>query len=292
MESVRKVSKVKFQQLKKRLTKQSPEKPGVAPETEPGYQPSYRESDYRRPLFFRLTSLSRFMLGVALLMLTGVAILAFGRVIDSTNGTQKLSDRMPMRPDVIIYDQLTPTPTRKSRPTAAPLPTLAPTVVAATIDPNRATWAGKLITQTDGTLLAPRDVIAKAAADIGTYYSIQRDMPLADYEQKHNNLLATYFTDKALDYMRALDAGRTTYEMNRAGRFSIEIRRFSPDGLSASAGIIKRDWVSDVYDLGTKELLVRGKSSNDTLTLTTIRYDSASGRWEFASIDEVMELTP
>ncbi len=283
---------MKFQQLKKRLTKQSPEKPEVAPETEPGYQPSYRESDYRRPLFFRLTSLSRFMLGVALLMLTGVAILAFGRVIDSTNGTQKLSDRMPMQPDVIIYDQLTPTPTRKSRPTAAPLPTLAPTVVAATIDPNRATWAGKLITQTDGTLLAPRDVIAKAAADIGTYYSIQRDMPLADYEQKHNNLLATYFTDKALDYMRALDAGRTTYEMNRAGRFSIEIRRFSPDGLSASAGIIKRDWVSDVYDLGTKELLVRGKSSNDTLTLTTIRYDAASGRWKFASIDEVMELTP
>ena len=288
---MKKVSNVNMRQLKNRLLKRTPKASVAVQNVEPDYRPTYRESHYRRPVLFRLTALSRFILSLALLMLFGVAILAFNHAIDGTNGTQRLSDRMPMQPDVIIFDLLTPTPTRRVRPTAAPAPTAEPTM-APTVDPSKAAWARQLITQADGTLMAPREVVAKAAADIGAYYSTQRDMPLNDYEAKHDQIQTGYFTGRALDYIRGLEAGQTFYEMNRAGRFSVEIRRFTPDGLSATAGIIKRDWVSDVYDRVTKELLTRGKTSNDTLTLSTITYDQASERWKFASIDEVMELTP
>jgi hypothetical protein len=278
-------------QIKKRLMKHTAATPEAARTIQPDYRPTYRESGYRRPLMFRLTSLTRFMLGLGMLVLLGVGILAMNHVIDTSNGTERLSDRMPMQYEVIIYDLFTPTPTRRVRPTAAPRPTVE-SIIAPAVDPSTAPWVKQLTVQADGTLMAPRDVVAKAAADIGAYYTIQRDMSLSEHETRHAEIEATYFAGRALEYMRGLEAGQTSYEMNRAGRFSVEIRRFSADGLSATAGIIRRDWVSDVYDRATKELLARGKSSNDSLTLSTIVYDQASGRWKFASIDEVMELTP
>ena len=231
------------------------------------------------------------MLGLGLLVLLGVGILAVNHIADATNGTQRLSDAMPMRPDVVFYDKLTPTPTQNVHATAAQAPTVEAAIVP-TIDSSKAPWVKQLVRQADGTLIAPHDVVAKAATDIGAYYTIQRDMPLTDYMTKRAEIEATYFTGRALEYKQGLESASTVYEMNRAGRFSVEIRRFSDDGLTASAGIIRRDWVSDVYDLGTKQLLLRGKTSNDDLTLTTIVYDLASGRWRFTSIDEVMELTP
>ena len=291
---MRKVSNVNAQQTKKipkNQVKPSAETPESARTIHPDYKPSYRMSGYRRSFVLRLTSLSRFMLGLGLIVLLGVGILVVNRFMDTTNGTERLSDRMPMQPDIVIYSQITPTPTRRVRATAAPAPTAEPTLIP-TIDPGKAPWVKQLISQPDGTLMAPRDVVAKAAADISVFYTIQRDMPLADYEVKRTEIQTTYFVGRALEYMRGLEAGKTIYEMNRAGRFSVEIRRFSDDGLTATAGIIRRDWVSDVYDLATRQLLIRGKSSNDDLTLATIVYDQANGRWKFASIDEVMELTP
>ncbi|HEY3289358.1 MAG TPA: hypothetical protein VGK87_04445 [Anaerolineae bacterium] len=288
---MRKASKLNAQWVKKRRGLNVDGTPEAARTISSEYQASYRETGYRRSFFFRLTALSRFMLVLAILALAGVISLVATHLVDSTNGTERLSDRLPMQPEVVIYDQLTPTPSRKQRPTLAPTSAIQPTALP-TLDPSKAPWVDQLTRQADGTLIAPREVVMKAAADIGAYYSLQRDMPLDDYIAKRNELLKTYFTGRALEYMRGQQTASHFYEMNRGGRFSVEIRRFGDDGLTATAGVIRRDWVSDIYDLATGRLEAHGKVSNDTLTLMTVSFDRTDGRWKFASIDEVMELTP
>lgn len=289
--SMRKANNLNAQWVKKRRGLDVDGTPEAARTISSEYKASYRESGYRRSFLFRLTAFSRFMLALGILALIGVITLVANHLVDSTNGTERLSDRLPMQPDVVIYDQLTPTPSRKLRPTPLPTAVNQPTAMP-TLDPGKAPWVDQLTRQADGTLMAPREIVMKAAADIGAYYSQQRDMSLDDYVAKRSELLNTYFTGSALEYMRGQETANHFYEMNRGGRFSVEIRRFADDGLSATAGVIRRDWVSDVYDLATGKLQAHGKVSNDTLTLMTVSFDRTDGRWKFASIDEVMELTP
>jgi hypothetical protein len=260
-----------------------------------GYQPTYHESDYRRPAYQRLTSLSRFVVVLALVVLVaflGVlsnqSYAAYGNgVLLSDQLTAQPLPTLPLTPIVVIAEQTqTPVATNVAQGEAsAPAPTATP-------DHSRAPWANQIFKQTDGTLTAPQKVIAQATLDLSAYYTLQRDLLIDDYLAKRDTILTTYFTGTALQEMQDLEKSRDIYAMNRAGRFSIEVRHFSPDGLTAKAGIITRDWVSDVYDVQSRQLIARGKIKKDTLTIYTIAYDISSGRWQFAHIDEVTELTP
>jgi hypothetical protein len=260
-----------------------------------GYQPTYRESSYRRPIYQRLTPLSRFVVVLGIVVLVALfGVLANESYVAYGNG-ELLSDQLtaqplptlPLTPIVVLVNPIeTPVTPEVTRETQNPsLPTATP-------DYSRAPWAGQLFKQPDGTLTAPQKVIAKVTQDLGAYYTIQRDLSIDDYLAQRDTILTTYFTATALQDMQAVEQTRDLYAMNRAGRFSIEIRRFSPDGLTAKAGVITRDWVSDVYDVQSRQLITRGKLKKDTLTIYSIAYDFPSGRWQFSHIDEVTELTP
>lgn len=260
-----------------------------------GYQPTYRESNYRRPIYQRLTPVTRFVLVLALVVLVVAAGAMINQSYASRTDGELLSVKLtaqplptlPLTPIVVIaqpdetYANLEATPGEAN----APAPTATP-------DFSRAPWAKQLFKQPDGTLTAPQKVIGQATLDLGAYYTVQRDLLIDDYLARRDTILTTYFTGTALQEMLRVEQSRDLYAMNRAGRFSIEIRRFSPDGLTAKAGVITRDWVSDVYDVQSRQLIARGKIKKDTLTIYTIAYDYASGHWQYAHIDEVTELTP
>ena len=260
-----------------------------------GYQATYHESNYRRPIYQRLTPLSRFVVVLALVVLVAfLGVLANQSYASNGNG-ELLSDQLtaqplptlPLTPIVVIAEQVqTPVaPSAAQDEAVASAPTATP-------DYSRAPWAKQLFKQPDGTLTAPQKVIAQVTQDLAAYYTLQRDLPIDDYLATRDTLLTTYFTGTALQEMQSVEQSRDLYALNRAGRFSIEIRRFSSDGLTAKAGIITRDWVSDVYDVQSRQLIARGKIKKDTLTIYTIAYNFPSGRWQFANIDEVTELTP
>lgn len=260
-----------------------------------GYQSTYHESNYRRPIYQRLTPLTRFMVVLALVVLVAFLGVLINQSYASNGSGELLSDQLtaqplptlPLTPIVVLVEQAeTPvSPDVAQNEAAAPAPTAVP-------DYSRAPWARQLFKQPDGTLTAPQKVIAQVTQDLAAYYTLQRDLPIDDYLATRDTLLTTYFTATALQEMQSVEQSRDLYAMNRAGRFSIEIRRFSPDGLTAKAGIITRDWVSDVYDVQSRQLIARGKIKKDTLTIYTIAYNFPSGRWQFANIDEVTELTP
>jgi hypothetical protein len=258
------------------------------------YQPRYRESSYRRSLFWRLTPLTRFILALLLLaVLAGIGLL-INRSLDMRNGMEMLSERMKstaqaMTPVVVIL--VSPQPPEqgasaaahktKPEPTATPLPDL-----------SRAPWADKLVRQLDGKLLAPKEVVAQASNDVLAYYTLLRDMPVDTYIARRDEILTTYFTGAALADMRKLEEERDIYAMNRTGRVTVEVRDFSADGLSAKAGVITRDWVSDVYDVTSRQLVAKGRIKKDSLTIMTILFDQASGHWKIAAIEETTEIQP
>jgi hypothetical protein len=286
----------------------------------------FRESPYRRPLVQRLTAPGWFVLALAglglFLSLSALVI----RAREYNAGTEMLSERLGETPasiaapsadssgaDVMPLEAAgtavaeaaaqpeispdDPGPVPVPPPTATPTPTLAlaPTGAPAAqmkADPNQAAWAAQLKPQTDGSLLAPRDVVAKATADLGSYYAMQLNLPLDDYLARRDEILDTYFTGEALDKMRQTEDNRAQYAVKRAGRTSIVIRHFSADGLTAKAGVITRGWTSDVYDIASKELVAKDQASTDTLTVMTIVFDKASGRWKFAAVDEIVEAVP
>ncbi len=261
-----------------------------------GYRPTYRESHYRRSVIWRLTPLARYVmiiLGVVALVLMGVLA---NRTMAAHGGSELLSVELttnplptvPLTPILVVLQNqndgnATPLPTQPS--TAEPAPTATP-------DLTRAPWAGQLFREPDGTLMAPQKVIVQAKEDLGGWYIVQRDLPVGEWLSRRNTILNTYFAGAALQEMLSIEQSRDLYAMNRAGRYSIEIRRFAPDGLTAKAGVITRDWVSDVYDVQTKQLVARGQIKRDTLTIWSIAYDQLSGHWKFMHTDEVTELTP
>jgi hypothetical protein len=260
------------------------------------YQPTYRESSYRRPFYLRLTPLTRFIL--ILLMIVALAFMGVmaNESLAARSSVVLLSDQLTAQP--LPPGTLTPivvVMANQDGTGVAPLPTQAIPIEpapTATPDLSRAPWANQLFKQPDGTLMAPQKVIAQASLDLSQWYYVQRDLPIDDWLARRDTILNTYFTGSALQEMQGMEQARDLYAMNRAGRITIEIRRFTPDGLSAKAGIITRDWVSDVYDVQSRQLVARGKIKPDTLTISTIVYDQSSKRWKFAHTEEVTELTP
>ena len=260
-----------------------------------GYQPTYHESSYRRPIYQRLTPVSRFVLVLFLVVLVVAAGVMINQSYAARTDGGSLSAKLTAQPlptgpltPIVVMMQPTEIPvSREAVPTEENVP-----VLTRTPDFSRAPWARQLFKSPDGTLTAPQKVIAQATVDLGAYYTIQRDLSIDDYLARRDAILTTYFTGTALQEMLSVEQNRDLYAMNRAGRFSIEIRRFSPDGLTAKAGVITRDWVSDVYDVQSRQLVTQGKIRKDTLTIYSIAYDYPSGRWQYAHIDEVTELTP
>lgn len=258
------------------------------------YQPTYRESDYRRSIFFRLTPLARFIVGLLAVGVLAGVILLINQAVAANNGNTLLSDRLnqhivitptPFQARVVILFTPEPTPVPEPTPTEGPpTPTPEPTVM------TQAPWASQLTAQPDGTLMAPQQFVAKAMADLGAYYAMQNNLSLDDFIAKRDWMLTTYFTGAALEDMRRLEQVRDIYAMNRSGQYSIEIRNFAPDGMTAKAGVITRGWVSDVYDLTTMQLVAQGREKKDTLTIMAIVFEPASGRWKFAAVEEVIEL--
>ena len=266
------------------------------------YHPTYRESNYRRPFYQRLTPLSRFALIMVAVAVLATATALLNQSLTAKNGTTLLADRVPSTPIISLhyYDNFYSGVIITYYETPAPLPTPEMVVVALppkpTIEPSptpeiqRAPWAAQLTKEPDGSYMAPKPVIAKAVTDLSGYYTWQRNLALEDYINTRGETLKTYFTSYAFDYLRSLEYYQKYYEMNRAGRFSVEVRQFSSDGLSAKAGVLKRDWVCDIYDLSSGQVVTQGKVYTDTLTLMSVVFDPTGGRWKFSSVDEVIEL--
>ena len=284
---------------------------------DPGeYQPTYRESAYQRPLWQRLTPLSRFMLILGALGALAMVVALVTNLIQSANGTELLSERLYGRGAAEAEPTRAPAPAiqvvflnhpdaeaeasaqASAEGQAGPASAQAGQAAAAqstpapTADPNRAPWADQLVKQADGTLMAPQAVIVKIVEDLSGYYAMQRDLPLDDFLAKREWMLTTFFAGQALEEMRKLEQSRDLYGMYHSGRLTIEVRNFSPDGFRAKAGVITRDWVSDVYDVASKQLVAKGRVKKDALTVMTIVFDQASERWKFTAVEEVVELQP
>ncbi len=263
------------------------------------YKQTYKLTQ-RRHWYRRLTPLAWFCV---VLMAAGVfafASLAMSAAVQQSQQFVRLDAVVAERPaDVApVAQPAKPMPTTKpARPTAAPTarPTLVPTVeptALPTLAPaivNGAPWAAEMKTMADGTLNAPAAVLEKANADLREWWVLNQTLDAALLVKDPNKLLGQYFTDAALaDQLQQFNAGRFT--LNRGGRFSIEIKDFSADGLTAKAGVVLRGRVDAIINARNGRAIKDNLAGKDTLTVMTIRYDSAESRWKISQIDDIIEL--
>jgi hypothetical protein len=184
-----------------------------------------------------------------------------------------------------------------ARATAAPTarPTLAPTVVPTALPAlapaviNGAPWAADLKRMPDGTLGAPAFVVEKARADLREWWVLNQVLDATLLVEDPQKLLSPYFADDALaDQLKQLETGRFT--LIREGRFTLEIKAFSEDGMTAQAGVVLRGRVETAFNARNGRVLNEAIAGPDTLTLMTVRYDPAEHRWKVSRINDVIEL--
>ncbi|HEY3342471.1 MAG TPA: hypothetical protein VGK81_10650 [Anaerolineae bacterium] len=275
-----------------------------------GPKPKYRESAYQRPLIQRFTPFTWFSIVFCALGVVIAAIFIVTRPSTSQHPSVSLPERLAelqkINPTSFALTAAAQAPANQLPPksaqtnkvaalpaaaTARPSPTQVPTPTP-TPNPNDAPWAGELVQQADGTFVGPKVVIDQVLADLGAYYTGQRDLSLDDYLRQRYDLLDTYFTGAALTDMRTSEANRKHYELNRAGAFVVQVRNFTVDGYTAKVGVMKRGWVNDIYDVTSRKLVAEGVAQKDSLSVMTITYDRSAKRWKFDAIEVVKEVQP
>lgn len=263
------------------------------------YKQTYKLTQ-RRQWFQRLTPLAWFCIALMAAGSIAFASMAISAVIQSTHAFVRLDEVVPAQvADVAPAAQpAKPMPTAlPARPTAVPtarptlvptaaptaLPTLAPAVV------NGAPWAAALTPKPDGTLSAPAAVLEKATADLREWWVLNQTLDATLLAKDPDKLLGQYFDGSALeDQRKQIQAGRFT--LNRGGRFNIEIKDFSVDGMTAKAGVVLRGRVDAIINARNGRVIKNNLAGKDTLTVMTIRYDTAESRWKISQIDSVIEL--
>lgn len=272
-------------------------------------KPKYRESAYQRPLIQRFTVFTWFILAMGVLGLVVAVALIMNSITSSQYRSVTLDERLaemqkisPTAFALTAAAQVptsapaaTSTPTNKGAALSAittplPAPTQTPTPTP-TVNPNDAPWANQLIQQPDHTFLAPQEVIDHAVADLSAYYTHLQNLALDDFLHERYDLLDTYFTGQALAQMRQQESNRKQYVMNRSGIIIIQLRSFSSDGKTALAGVTKRDWVNDVYDVTSHKLVQQNVKEPNTLLVMSAAYDQEDGRWKFATLDPDSEVS-
>jgi hypothetical protein len=273
-------------------------------------RPKYHESAYRRILLRRLTPFTWFLIIFAMSSVVVIGLVLANRVAYAPKGNVLLPTRiaqlteavsngtpvqeatpLPVNPAVAPKSQASKPAVQTATPTVLPSPTPTPKPVP-TRNPNDAPWAPELVQQADGSYLAPQEVTDKVIADLSSYYTALHDLSLDDFLRQRYDMLNTYFTGSALASMRASEGNRKQYELNRAGVVVIQVRSFTSDGYTAHAGVMKRGWVNDIYDVTSRKLVAEGVADKNTLSVMTITYDRSSKRWMFASIEMVKEVEP
>lgn len=270
------------------------------------YKQTYRLSK-RRPWYRRLTPLSWFCLA-----LMGAGVIAFASMAVNA-ALQNAQEQVPLaavvgaQPNVMATSAsleiaaesapatVVPTTSPTTAPTAMPTtqPTVVPTplpTVASVSALAGASWAFELKKMPDGTLGAPAFVVESAIADLREWMVLNQTMDAGLFIKDHEHILGQYFAEDALsEQLDQFDAGQFT--VNREGRYTLEVKDFSADGLQAKAGLVLRGRIDSVINTRNGKPVTSGKAMKDTLTLMTIQYDIANRRWKIIRVDDVIELS-
>lgn len=284
---------------------------GAAPRK---YKPTFTESK-PRPVYQRLTPLAWFCVFLVILALLGGIFVVVRKMIDANGSNQSLDQRLGKpamvatsvveqpktdalatsapAPAVAVEEVKAPAAINDTAPTAAadtapatavPAPTEAPAQVGGV------PWAAQMVQQADGTWMAPKEVIAQASDNIKEYYTRSRDRSLEEYLQQREQILTTYYINDGLQLMAAYEAKRTQYGVNKSGEVAVEIKSFAQDGLTAQVDVITKNWVNDVYDVNTKQLIKKDFKQQDSTLNLAIRFDPSGNRWKIEKVLGVVRM--
>ncbi len=273
-------------------------------------KPKYHESGYQRPLIQRFTPFTWFVIVFIISCVIIVSVFIANKVSSASQATSimlpdllattegvnptslALTAAVPVLPSPYPAKSIQQSSSiaHPDTPTPQPTPTQTPSPTPTT-NPNDAPWANQLIQQPNRTLMAPPQVVNKAISDLSGYYTRLKNLSLDDYMRERFDLLDTYFTGQALAQLRQQENNRTQYAMYRAGKVIIEVQSFSSDGYSAVAGVTRKGWVTDIYDVTSRKIISSSVSVPDSLAVMSITFDRSNGRWKFATLDPDSEAT-
>jgi hypothetical protein len=151
-------------------------------------------------------------------------------------------------------------------------------------------WSGQLSQTDNGGWMAPPEVVDQLVRDMKAYYKVMRDLEFEDYLAQRDVLFASYFDNPQLETLKAAEAERKTYELNRDGEVTVNVQKFTEKGNRAEVQIFTKGWVDDVYDFNTKELVKAGKRQTDQRLDVRMRYDAIEGRWKFEEVLKTINL--
>ena len=275
------------------------------------YQPSFKVSE-RRTVYQRFTPLTWFCVVLGGLGVVATLITVINLRITALNGTQSLFDqpgdgsaqqasapvvanapaaRPTARPAAIVFE-VNPAVQTSQSGVQNPAGNSSASSTSANVAGQSNTGAGQAqdaSAEFQAQTQAVGKPVVKSAAvyangnqialHVKQYYAAMKEMPLNSYLAKRDTMLPLYFGGPGLNAAHDEEAKRSTYSVFKAGDVDVEVLEVS--GRVGKIKVVRKDWVSDVYNAKTGALKQGGVKYDLIEQEFKVVYDAVDNRWKF-----------
>lgn len=265
------------------------------------YTPTFTETK-PRSFLQRMTPLAWLITAMAVLVVLGLGTVVVGNLTRQAASQRPLTEYVPTATSAAAAAPVTSAPTKPASAasvasTATPVATTQPTGLPATATAAPTTfvapWAGKMVKQTDGTYMAPQEVvdaIKKMFKDWDGETAAANALPITQtIEQSKAIDDKFYWPDERDKTLTSLQ--QNGYYKQTAGTTQVtDVKNFSADGLSAQISKVSRGMIYDHYNLVTMKLDQQGIKDTDHVTIFNVRYNPDRKQWQIWNVDRFTDL--
>lgn len=252
------------------------------------YTPTFTETK-PRSFLQRMTPLAWLITAMAVLVVLGLGTVVVGNLTRQAASQRPLTDYVPTATSAAAAAPVTSAPTKPASVASAatPVATTQPTGLPATATAAPTTfvapWAGKMVKQTDGTYMAPQEVvdaIKKMFKDWDSETAAVNSLPITQAVEKIKVVDDKFYWPQERDKGLASLQQNGLYLRTAGVAQATDVKNFSVDGLTAQVSQINRGMVYDHYDSTTLKLIQKGIKEDDFVAILNIRYNPDRKQWQ------------
>lgn len=262
------------------------------------YTPTFTESK-SRSVVKRMTPLAWLLTALAVLFVLGLGGAGISNLLRQNASQRPLSELVtPMPPTTQPATAVAAAPvTATSKPAAVTIAysTAQPTGLPSTTTPApfTAPWASKMVKQTDGTYMAPQEVVDAIKAVFKNWDSetVAADsLPITQTVERSRVIDDKYYWPAERDKTLA-SLEQNGYFKRSAGATQVtDVKYFSADGLTAQVSKVSRGMVYDHYEPVTLKVSQAGIKDTDHVTIFNVHYNSDRKQWQIWNVDRFTDL--
>ena len=264
------------------------------------YTPTFTETK-PRSFLQRMTPLAWLITAMAVLAVLGLGTVVVGNLTRQAASQRPLTEYVPTATSAAAAP-VTSAPTKPASAAivasaATPVTTAQPTGLPATATAAPTTfvapWAGKMVKQTDGTYMAPQEVvdaIKKMFKDWDSETAAVNSLPITQAVEKIKVVDDQFYWPDERDKTLASLQQNGYYKRMAGTTQATDVKNFSADGLTAQVSYLSRGLVYDHYEAATLKLIQQGIKNDDMVVIFNVRYNPNRKQWQVLNMDRFTPL--